>query len=102
MGGGGLLSGLLLLVCVIIKMAQLQPEHAEANAGLRAELVGDGRALREGRLLYIAEGAKDDDRCGIGIHARGTWRCCATAWGRNQLGHECMLVAEWAAEEVGR
>ena len=24
----------------------------------------------------------------------------ATAWGRNQLGHACMLVAEWAAEEL--
>lgn len=94
-------SGLLLLVCVIIKMAQLQPEHAEVNAGLRAELVGDGRALREGRLLYIAEGAKDDDRCGIGIHAEDVAVLRdATAWGRNQLGHACMLVAEWAAEEV--
>ena len=94
-------SGLLLLVCVIIKVAQLQPEHAEANAGLRAELVGDGRALREGRLLYIAEGAKDDDRCGISIHAEDVAVLHdATAWGRNQLGHACMLVAEWAAEEL--
>ena len=64
-------------------------------------LVGDGRALREGRLLYIAEGAKDDDRCCIGIHAEDVAVLHdATAWGRNQLGHACMLVAEWAAEVV--
>ena len=62
---------------------------------------GGAPSLREGRLLYIAEGAKDDDRCGIGIHAEDVAVLRdATAWGRNQLGHARMLVAEWAAEEV--
>ena len=111
-------SGLLLLVCVIIKVAQLQPAHAEANAALRTDLAGDGVQLRDGQLLYIAEGAKDDDRCGIGIHADdaelferlgerlGEWGRLIHVddaelferlgeWGRNQLGHACQLVAMW-------
>ena len=89
-------SGLLLLVCIIIKVAQLQPAHAQANAALRTDLAGDGVQLRDGQLLYIAEGAKDDDRCGIGIHADDAELFERLGeWGRNQLGHACQLVAMW-------
>ena len=89
-------SGLLLLVCVIVKIAQLQPAYAEANAALIADLKGDGAQLRDGRLLYIAEGAKDDDRCGIGIHADNADLFeRMDAWGRNQLGHASQMVAMW-------
>ena len=91
-------SGLLLLVCVIVKVAQLQPANAEANAALLADLAGDGAQLRDGRLLYIAEGAKDDDRCGIGIHADDVEVFeRVNEWGRNQLGHASQLVAMWHA-----
>eukprot|EP01046_Picozoa_sp_COSAG06_P044433 COSAG06_NODE_5985_length_3167_cov_2.473924_2_plen_650_part_00 len=80
-------SGWLLLVCLIIKLAQLQPEHASGNAALCTELAQE-------RALYIAEGAKDDARCGIGIHAseRGLMER-VEQFGRNQLGHATMAVA---------
>ena len=68
----------------------------EANAALRTDLAGDGVQLRDGQLLYIAEGAKDDDRCGIGIHADDAELFERLGeWGRNQLGHACQLVAMW-------
>ena len=82
-------SGLVLLVCMLIKVAQL--DHAD---GLRAEMQGDGAALACGSLVYIAEGAKDDARCGIGIHADELDVLeRLEAWGRNQLGHASMIVA---------
>merc|ERR1712137_1531955 len=61
----------------------------EANAQLHKDLRDDGLAG-----LYIVEGAKDDDRCGIGIHAENAAVLeMVDAWGRNQLGHACVVVA---------
>ena len=82
-------SGLLMLVCLIIKLAQLQPEYRMANASLYEELAKDAAS----NLVYIAEGAKDDSRCGLGIHAtKPTIMDEMDRWGRNQLGHACMAV----------
>ena len=82
-------SGLVLLVCILIKVAQLD----EADV-LRAEMQGDGADLARGSLVYIAEGAKDDARCGIGIHAdEANVLERLDAWGRNQLGHASIIVA---------
>lgn len=58
--------------------------------------------MRDGRLLYVAEGAKDDDRCGIGIHADAADLFDRVGdWGRNQLGHASQLVAMWLAGRKG-
>jgi len=80
-------SGWLLLVCLIIKVAQLLPEHASHNVALCT-------ALEQEQALYIAEGAKDDSRCGIGIHASEPGLMeRVERFGRNQLGHATMAVA---------
>jgi hypothetical protein len=91
-------TGLVLLVCLTIKLAALRPVQHDGNEDrplqsgkLLAELIDDGSRAN---LLYIAEGAKDGSRCGIGIHAEMPdihERC--GAWGRNQLGHACIVVA---------
>lgn len=89
-------SGLLLLVNMTIKLAafstsQLPSEAQEANARLCAELIEDGA-----RGVYIVEGAKDDARCGIGIHATEPDVLeRIEGWGRNQLGHACIAVARY-------
>jgi len=91
-------SGLLLLVNVINKLAAVQPAYEEQNARLLAELLDDGRASP---ALHIAEGAKDDVRCGLGVHADDTSvldpETITGRWGRNQLGHACMIVARGLA-----
>ena len=55
--------------------------------------------LARSASLHIAEGAKDDDRCGIGIHASEPDVFDMDRWGRNQLGHACMLVSRYLADE---
>merc|ERR1719401_572053 len=73
-------SGLLLLVNTVIKYASFRPHFNEASAQLHKDLRDDGLAG-----LYIVEGAKDDDRCGIGIHAENAAVLeMVDAWGRNQ------------------
>jgi len=91
-------SGLLLLTCAVIKLAAVQPEARAAsdmNARLYSELLVDGR---QSPPLHIVEGAKDDERCGIGMHAEsaGVLRDVA-GWGRNQLGHACMVCCRYVA-----
>ena len=82
-------SGLLLLVNATIKIAQLEPPFRETNSKLGLELERDAE-----NNLYIAEGAKDDSRCGIGIHATDSRLYeRMDEWGRNVLGHACMVVA---------
>ena len=50
--------------------------------------------------MYIAEGAKDDTRCGIGVHASDSLLFeKVDVWGRNILGHACMAVAAYCAEQ---
>lgn len=94
-------TGLLLLVNIAIKLAQVQNISADSNAAtvqLRNELRNDGV---EG--LYIVEGAKDDDRCGIGIHAEDpSVFSQIDVWGRNQLGHACMVIARHLGNETSR
>mmetsp|Transcript_35022 Transcript_35022/g.74726 ORF Transcript_35022/g.74726 Transcript_35022/m.74726 type:complete len:158 (+) Transcript_35022:1420-1893(+) len=94
-------SGLLLLVCIVIKLAGVQPEAREETNGLNvwlhAELVDDGAALSP---VHIVEGAKDDDRCGIGIHAEHPGVLSdeiMARWGKNQLGHACMVCCRYIA-----
>ena len=78
----------LLLVCLLVKLAACA--RAE-NAALRRELVASAR-------LYVAEGARDDRRCGIGFHATdGAPLEHVDEWGRNALGHACMGVARYLA-----
>merc|ERR1712007_283788 len=84
-------SGLVLFVNTVIKLAALQPCFSAANDILHQEFKYDGP-----RKMYIAEGAKDDVRCGIGIHADDpTILQVMDSWGRNQLGHACMLVSRY-------
>ena len=62
--------------------------------GSNIDLMREIAALACGSLVYIAEGAKDDARCGIGIHADELDVLeRLEAWGRNQLGHASMIVA---------
>lgn len=91
-------TGLLLLVNITIKLAQVQNISADSNAATRQlhnELRDDGL---EG--LYIVEGARGDDRCGIGIHAEDpSVFNQIDCWGRNQLGHACMVIARHLGNE---
>mmetsp|Transcript_16569 Transcript_16569/g.38703 ORF Transcript_16569/g.38703 Transcript_16569/m.38703 type:complete len:189 (+) Transcript_16569:585-1151(+) len=97
-------SGLVLLVNITIKLAALEllhvheelttPAQRDAATQLFNELHADGVAG-----LYIAEGAKDDARCGIGIHASDSAVLeKVDEWGRNMLGHACMAVASYCAQ----
>ena len=67
-------SGLLLLVCAVIKLAALQPSHAAANERLRcAEAAQTLCALRGGFcLLTQAAGSKDPNTGGHLLETR-TW-----------------------------
>jgi len=90
-------TGWLLLVCLIIKLAQLQSLE-EKNMILHNELASDEAAAESSSHgYYIAEGAMDDTRCGIGIHATDPAILEKMKdWGRNQLGHVCMaMVFGW-------
>ena len=87
-------SGLVLLVCLIVKLAGcttrsesdlLDQEQIKMRDELREELAADGATG-----IYIVEGAQGDDRCGIGIHATDPAVFDKMGdWGRNQLG--CVL-----------
>eukprot|EP00656_Telonema_subtile_P008807 TRINITY_DN14119_c0_g1_i3.p1 TRINITY_DN14119_c0_g1~~TRINITY_DN14119_c0_g1_i3.p1 ORF type:complete len:590 (+),score=110.82 TRINITY_DN14119_c0_g1_i3:1-1770(+) len=99
-------SGLLLLVNIVIKLAAIRPCFANppcqppqeewqrritANRPLYDQLLLDARSASS---VYVAEGAKDDTRCGIGFHATHPELLeNIGAWGRNQLGHACMVVS---------
>lgn len=89
----------------MIKLGGVQPVARQdpngLNVGLHTELVGDGSALSP---LHIVEGATDDDRCGIGIHAENPGVLSDESmarWGRNQLGHACMVCCRYVAELEG-
>ena len=96
-------SGLVTLVNITIKLAAIELVHVpheltsveqrQAAMELHDALRADGEAR-----LYIAEGAKDDARCGIGVHATDAQLLEKMgSWGRNALGHACMAVAAYCA-----
>ena len=98
-------SGLVLLVNITIKLAALDLVH------VRNDLVSDAQRAAAMQLfeelaqdgvagVYIAEGAKDDSRCGIGVHASESALFeKVDSWGRNMLGHACMACAAHCAAE---
>jgi hypothetical protein len=85
-------SGLLLLVCLIIKLiTQLQRPENKSNA-LRSELVEPQQQHNKLPLCKcISKGAKEDAHCGTGIlNSDATVLEGIDDWGDNQLGHVCL------------
>ena len=91
-------SGLLLLVCIVIKEAAVvfTDEQREGGAGSAGALLLRELVSSAADGLYVAEGARDDSRCGIGFHATdGAPLDHVAEWGRNALGHACMAVGRY-------